>query len=173
MEEDCKEYFGKYRGTVENCQDLQGLGRVQVSVPDVLGDGKSAWAMPSVPYGGKGVGFFAVPPNKSHVWVEFERGDPDYPIWSGCFWMLGEAPDPTPGPQQIAAKMLKTDTISLTLNDLAGAGGFSLEVKLPPPANMAKIEAKADGLTIAWGSNSIKLSVDGVSINGSNLKVLP
>ena len=23
------------------------------------------------------------------VWVEFEQGDPDYPIWTGCYWGIG------------------------------------------------------------------------------------
>lgn len=173
MEEECKTYFGKYRGTVENPADPQGLGRVQVSVPDVLGGGKFPWAMPCVPYAGKGVGFFAIPPKRAHIWVEFERGDINYPVWSGCFWHAGEAPDPVPGPQQIAAKILKTDKIVMILDDLPGVGGFSLEVALPPPAGKAKIEIKADGLTISWGANKIQCRVDGVSINGSNLKVLP
>ena len=96
MEEDCKTCFGKYRGTVEDPVDPQGMGRVQVSVPDVLGEGKFSWAMPCTPYAGKGVGFFAIPPERAHVWVEFERGDINYPVWSGCFWHAGEAPDPAP-----------------------------------------------------------------------------
>lgn len=173
MSEECKQYFGKYRGTVENPLDPKGEGRIQVSVPDVLGEGRMAWAMPCVPYAGKGVGFFAIPPINANVWVEFERGDPDYPIWSGCFWHTGEAPEPLPGPQQIAAKILKTDTVTMKLDDTPGIGGFSLEIILPPPAGMAKIEAKASGLTIQWGANTIECGVDGVSINNPNLKVLP
>ena len=30
-----------------------------------------------------------VPLPGSGVWVEFEQGDPDYPIWVGCFWGSG------------------------------------------------------------------------------------
>ena len=86
------QFFGKYRGTVANNIDPQMMGRVQVSVPSVLGEGQLSWAMPCVPYAGSGVGFFAIPPNGANVWVEFEAGDPDYPIWSGCFWGMGEAP---------------------------------------------------------------------------------
>ena len=76
-------FYGKYRGEVVNPLDPSGLGRVQVSVPDVMGDGRMAWAMPCLPGAGPGVGFFAIPPVGAKVWVEFERGDPDYPIWSG------------------------------------------------------------------------------------------
>ena len=83
--------------------------------------------MPCVPYAGSGVGFFAVPPVGANVWVEFEGGDPDYPIWSGCFWGRRGARAARPA----ADKMLKTDGITLTLNDLPGAGGFTIEVGPP------------------------------------------
>ena len=29
---------------------------------------------------------------EADVWVEFEAGDPSYPIWVGCFWADGQAP---------------------------------------------------------------------------------
>ena len=66
-------------------------GRVQVSVPAVLGDGQLSWAEACVPYAGDSVGLFVVPPVGANVWVEFEGGDPAYPILGGCFWGPGEA----------------------------------------------------------------------------------
>jgi uncharacterized protein involved in type VI secretion and phage assembly len=39
-----------------------------------------------VPIGGIQSGFWAVPAVSSGVWIEFEQGDPDYPIWVGGFW---------------------------------------------------------------------------------------
>ena len=44
--------------------------------------------MPCVPIAGKQSGVFVVPQIGSGVWVEFEQGDPDYPIWVGGFWGL-------------------------------------------------------------------------------------
>ncbi len=67
-------------------------GRIQVSAPAVLGGTHARWAMPCVPYAGPGVGLFAIPPVGANVWVEFEGGDLDYPIWTGCFWGIGEVP---------------------------------------------------------------------------------
>jgi hypothetical protein len=78
--------FGKYRGTVINNIDPMQIGRIQVMVPDVAGFVPSTWAMPCVPVAGINNGMFAVPMVGSGVWVEFERGDPDYPIWVGCYW---------------------------------------------------------------------------------------
>jgi len=79
-------YFGKYRGTVINNIDPMQIGRLLVMVPDVTGLIPSTWAMPCAPIAGIQNGMFALPLPGSGVWVEFEQGDPDYPIWVGCFW---------------------------------------------------------------------------------------
>jgi hypothetical protein len=81
-------YYGKYRGTVVENIDPEQIGRVLVMVPDVLGITPSSWAMPCVAAAGIQSGMFIVPPIGSGVWVEFEQGDPDYPIWTGGFWGL-------------------------------------------------------------------------------------
>jgi len=83
-----KKYYGKYRGTVTNNIDPQQLGRIQVIVTDVSNLIPGSWAMPCVPIAGKQSGVFVVPQIGSGVWVEFEQGDPDYPIWVGGFWGL-------------------------------------------------------------------------------------
>jgi len=168
--DECPSYFGKYRGEVVNALDPQGLGRVQVSVPDVLGDGRMAWAMPCSPWAGPGVGLFAIPPVGAKVWVEFERGDPDYPVWCGGFWGLGEAPA-APGPQQMLTRVLAGDNFRFEVLDIPGAPTLSLSLALA--TGEAKVEADATAMTLTWGSSTVKLSLDGVSINGSNLKVLP
>jgi hypothetical protein len=86
-------YYGKYRGTVIDNIDPEQIGRVLVEVPDVLGLTPSSWAMPCVPAAGIQAGVFVVPPIGSQVWVEFEQGDPDYPIWTGGFWgLVAEVP---------------------------------------------------------------------------------
>ena len=79
------QFYGKYRGTVVSNVDPQNMGRLSVTVPDVSNIQTSTWAMPSAALAGSQSGFFAVPPVGSNVWVEFEQGDSDYPIWSGCF----------------------------------------------------------------------------------------
>jgi hypothetical protein len=80
-----KKYYGKYRGTVINNLDPMMIGRIQVIVPDVSII-PGTYAMPCAPLAGIQNGMFAVPIIGSGVWVEFEQGDPDYPIWTGCFW---------------------------------------------------------------------------------------
>ena len=66
-----KQFFGKYRGKVENNVDPQQQGRVQVSVPAVLGSGSLSWAMPCMPYAGPQVGLFTIPVNVFKAVGEF------------------------------------------------------------------------------------------------------
>jgi len=163
------QFFGKYRGKVENNLDPQMMGRVQVSVPAVLGDGRLSWAMPCAPYAGPQVGFFAIPPNDANVWVEFEGGDPDYPIYAGGFWGIGEAPAVPAVP---FVKVFKTDNIMLKLDDTPGAGGFTLEINPPSSATPLSIVGNAMGIEISNGAAKISLTPVSVSINDGALEVI-
>lgn len=112
-------FYGKYRGTVVNNVDPMQIGRVQVQVPDVSGVLPTSWAMPCLPVAGAQMGLYAVPPVGANVWVEFEQGDPDYPIWVGCFWnTAAEVPAPArtapPGLSHIA---LSAAGASILVND--------------------------------------------------------
>jgi uncharacterized protein involved in type VI secretion and phage assembly len=89
-----QKFYGKYRGTVLNPIDPMGIGRILASVPAVSALLPTSWCMPCYPLAGKLMGTSFVPQIGSGVWVEFEGGDPDKPIWSGCFWGI-EAELPT------------------------------------------------------------------------------
>ena len=111
-------YYGKYRGTVLQNIDPEQIGRIMVEVPDVLGLTPSSWAMPCVPAAGIQAGCFIVPPIGSQVWVEFEQGDPNYPIWTGGFWGLvadlpifATSPPPIPPGQNIVLQSIGQNTV--------------------------------------------------------------
>ncbi len=87
-------FLGLYRATVVDNVDPQYSGRVRVAVPEVLGDGQSGWAMPCVPYLDPDLNLVTIPPVGTGVWVTFEGGDPDYPVWMGCYFSAGEGPGP-------------------------------------------------------------------------------
>jgi uncharacterized protein involved in type VI secretion and phage assembly len=144
-------FFGKYRGKVANNVDSMQLGRLQVTVPAVLGEGQLSWAMPCTPVG-------------ANVWVEFEEGDTDYPIWSGCFWGSGECPA---SPAVAEMKVLKTDTAIITISDMPGAGGIKIET-----TSGMKIEISATGIEINNGQGaSIKMNGPKISLNDQALEV--
>jgi len=114
-------FYGKYRGTVINNIDPLQIGRIQVMVPDVSNLVPTSWAMPCVPIAGKQEGTFFVPQIGAGVWVEFEQGDPDYPIWVGGFWgiaaevpALALAPPPIPPGQNIVMQTTLQNTLLIS-----------------------------------------------------------
>jgi uncharacterized protein involved in type VI secretion and phage assembly len=167
-------FWGKYRGTVSDANDLERKGRVKARVPDVFGQDDSGWAMPCVPVGGSGSGFFGVPEVGAGVWIEFERGDPEYPVWSGC-WRGGTADFPTeilgtPEPQK-HMMLLTQGGHSLLLDDTPGTGGITLET-----SGGQKITLKATGVEITDGTGGkITLDPTGIEINngkGGSIKMM-
>lgn len=82
------ELFGKYRGIVVDATSPTGQGRLQVDVPAV---GVTAvWAeasLPPVP-----TSLLKLPEPGATVWVEFEGGDVDLPIWTGATWGSSSPP---------------------------------------------------------------------------------
>lgn len=159
------QFHGKYRGTVVSNDDPLGLGRLQIEVPSVLGTSRLSWAMPCVPFAGEKVGFLALPAKDARIWVEFEGGDPDHPIWVGCFWddrsHLPEDPfDP-------AHKVFRTKGATVTLSDADADRGVTITT--------------ADGMTVRIGPQKIEidngakatitLQGNTTSINGNALEV--
>lgn len=156
-----RQFLGKYRGTVVDNEDPLMLGRLQVAVPQVLGEVLTAWAMPCVPYAGLAVGFYMMPPVGAAVWVEFEGGDPDYPIWAGCFWREGERPIEAELPTM---RMIQTASGKLVFNDLPGEGGFTLSVTDPAVTVPITLTASSTGVSITLAEVRIGMTETGVTI---------
>ena len=168
-----QKYYGKYRGTVVNNLDPMQLGRIQAMVPDVFGLSISSWAMPCVPIAGKQQGIFVLPQIGSGVWIEFEQGEPDYPIWVGGFWGLAAEvpslalapPAPPPG-QNIVIQTTGQNT--LLMSDVPGpTGGIMLK---SPTGAMVLVNDM--GITISNGKGaSIIMTGPSISITGQPVNV--
>jgi uncharacterized protein involved in type VI secretion and phage assembly len=114
-------YFGKYRGLVANNIDPSSKGRLQVSVPAVYGSNTMNWALPCTPYAGPQQGFYFIPPVGANIWVEFEGGNLNAPIWSGCFWGDGECPGGLAGDRiTITAQGIRLESASGATVELSG-----------------------------------------------------
>jgi hypothetical protein len=89
-------FFGKYRAVVINTTDPEGLGRIQVEAPELGNVEVLGWALPCFPTisSSKKIGS-ALPPVGASVWIEFERGDPLFPIWSGRFFSTAAETPPS------------------------------------------------------------------------------
>lgn len=176
-------FYGKYRGVVTDNKDPSSLGRIQVSVPAVPGM-KQSWASPCVPYAGDQVGFYAIPPIDAKVWVEFEGGDPTYPIWSGCFWYAKEVPKEikinSKDPSQV--KVFKTRVATLWIDDTDKKGQVVLQFKdssITSNPLTIKLVLNQNALTISSQSgkglskvtmNALDISTDSTTLNTSTSK---
>ena len=165
-------YFGKYRGTVLNNLDPMQQGRLMVQVPDVAGLIPTTWAMPCVPVAGIQNGMFALPTIGSAVWVEFEQGNPDFPIWVGCFW---GSPAEVPVLAHATPPVLQSITLQtqlqngLTISDLPGpTGGIMLK-----SATGAMLIVNDTGIYIQNGKGAaITMVGPTVTVNNGALTVI-
>lgn len=165
-------FYGKFRGVVLNNIDPMQMARVQVQVPDVLGLGISSWAMPCVPFAGQQSGMFVLPQIGAGVWVEFEQGNQDYPIWVGGFWgSAAEVPAlALVGLPVSPSIVLQTGNQNgLTISDLPGpTGGILLKT-----LTGAMISINEIGITISNGQGAtIMLNGPAVNINQGALTVI-
>ncbi len=166
-----EKYYGKYRGLVINNIDPEQRGRIQVQVADVPTLFPPTWAMPCLPVGGIQTGMFTVPPIGAGVWVEFEQGDPDYPVWVGCYWgSTAETPALAklvpPGVFGITMQSVAQNAIQLS--DLPGpTGGIILK-----STTGASIIVNDTGIYIQNGKGaSILLVGPAVTITGSPVTI--
>lgn len=163
--------YGKYRATVLNNLDPQNQGRIMVQLGDHYGLFPSTWAMPAFAFAAKaGAGLVALPQIGSAVWVEFEAGDPDYPIWTGAFY-----PDPAGFPPlALAGATPATPNIHIQTST-----GTSITLSDNPAQNVliktttgAMIMIGAAGITMSNGQGaSIQMSGPSVIINNGALTI--
>ncbi|MEG4318621.1 MULTISPECIES: phage baseplate assembly protein V [unclassified Microcoleus] len=153
-------FYGKYRGTVTDIDT--GTLRIKAKVPAVLGQQKTGWCMPCVPYAGSNVGFAFLPEEGTGVWIEFEGGDVSYPIWTGCYWRADEQPeDATPTVKAIVTKsghkiLLDDDRETITIAD----------------SNNNTITLESSGITLERQGKKVVISDAKVDVNDGSLEVI-
>ena len=164
-----RDFFGKYRGQVTDNADPLGNGRLQVRVPQVLGD-VSVWAQPCVPYAGPQLGWYTTPEIDTGVWVEFEAGAPSYPIWTGFFWNDGDIDSADTDP---SIKFFRTKKALLRIDD--SSGEIIFENTDGSTITFTSDEIVIKSATVkqeASGGKSTNLSSASFKANDGNLEVL-
>jgi uncharacterized protein involved in type VI secretion and phage assembly len=169
-------YFGKYRGTVTDNADPTKRARLKVRVPAVLGD-LEVWALPCVPYAGNKVGFYFLPEPDTGVWVEFEAGDPSFPIWSGFFWADDQLPEEATG---AIKKVLRTEAATLVFDDDApeihafvdDAGDVTIGDEVVIQRDQATHTVSTDGVKSEIGGQKTELTQSSFSVDGGALEVM-
>lgn len=170
-----RNFYGKYRATVLNNIDPDQKGRLMLIIPDVLGQTPSTWAESCTPLAGPtgpSMGVYMVPPIGAGVWVEFEQGDPNFPIWVGCRWgsssdVPSEAKDGLPTSPNIVIKSLLQH--SIVVSDLPGPkGGITLT-----STTGATIKVNDIGITIDNGKGAkIEMLGPSIDMNNGALKII-
>ncbi len=156
-------FYGKYRGTVTDNDDPDGLARIMAQVPAVMGETEVGWALPAFPFAGQGHGLVMLPELGSMVWIEFEAGNLNYPIWTGCFFLPGQRPTPdTTGARVIVTPsghelVLDDDDSTVRLKHSGGA----------------TCEMTGSDITLSIGGSKIVLSNTAITINDGVLKIGP
>jgi uncharacterized protein involved in type VI secretion and phage assembly len=146
------------------------MGRIAVQVADVSNVQISTWALPCAHFTGSQAGFFSVPPVGANVWVEFEQGNSDYPIWSGCFWGSSDDVPPMalagpPGQQTIVLQSVGGNI--LVISDAPGpSGGILLKT-----SSGSSLAINDTGITITNGQATISISGPTVTVNNGALAV--
>jgi uncharacterized protein involved in type VI secretion and phage assembly len=180
-------YYGKYRAFVVDNADPEDRGRLRLKVPSVLNEEViSGWALPCVPYGGAAnQGFFFIPEVDAGVWVEFEGGNLDYPVWVGTYWGKpggeSEAPKPNDGtgaeegsvqnpPTRKIIKSLKGHTIQLEDADDEEMILITMIVK-DKPSNVIVLDSKGIKITDT-NENVLTMSDKGVNITDMNGNII-
>ncbi len=157
----CQQFLGKYRGTVVNNIDLERRNRIQAIVPDISSVIPTSWAEACMP-----PGHAYIPMIGAGVWIEFEQGDPDYPIWSGS--IAGSAIDvplaanltPPGVPQTTIASSVTQH--SITVSDSPATG-----IMLKTPGVTMISMTDGGGIIITNGAAAISMQGPVITITGT------
>ena len=165
-------YFGKYRGVVTDVDDPNNQCRIRATVPALLGEHPCGWALPAAAFGGDGHGMVMLPKVGSGVWIEFEAGRLDVPIWTGAWWASGQRP----APQGARVRVIVSENGHKFIYDdeadelrLVHAGGPEITLtgdKIVLRCGLCEITVSDD--TISLNHGLIKVGLAGVSlVNGA------
>ena len=163
-------YYGKFRGVVTSADDPMSRGRVKAQVT-LGGNAVEVWADACTPYAGDRNGAFAIPPVGAGVWLEFEQGDPDRPIWTGCWWKEGEVGGAFSG-VAIASLPVVLQSTGRHRIVLAGGGDDSVVIETAQGGQGPRIVMTNSSMKISCGPRmSIEITQTEVKINSEALVV--
>jgi uncharacterized protein involved in type VI secretion and phage assembly len=173
-----RRFYGKYRGLVVDNHDPESLGRLTLRVPSVLGPKVvTGWALPCVPYGGDlNQGFLCIPEPGAGVWVEFEEGDLEFPIWVGTFWSkLGRDNSELPKPNNADGSEQENVQKPPTRKIIKTKRGHTIQFEdadgeeriiICDGEQENRIVFSQGGISIESKSNAIVMADQGITING-------
>lgn len=171
-------YYSIYRGFVADNNDPENLARVKVKVPQIYGEDyiPDYWAWPRGMPAGKNMGLFIMPNKDDCIWVTFENGDTDYPVWEHGWWADGEVPAEAKNngtnPSNIVLQGVKGHRIEIDNNNnrvkVSTKRGIALVID---EKSGVTIEALNKDVTINSGTSKVVISSGEVSITAGSISV--
>jgi len=159
-------YYGSYRAYVHNNEDPLDMNRVQLIIPMLNPTAvDETWAFPKNSWGGKDYGINLLPRKADVVWVEFQNGDPDYPVWSHASYAKGEKPKEFSSINHYGFKTPRGTLI--VIND--NKGEEEVLVRLNNKAEWVKIkkeELEVEAKLIKLGTNGDEAAIMGETLLG-------
>ena len=157
-------YYGIYRGVVKDNQDPDNYGRVKVHVPQIHGDSyPDVWAWPKAAWAGNKCGFFMIPDVGQTVYVVFDHGRPDKPLWDGGWWGKG---DPHPDMKHKQILLITPEGLRFHLDRvnkvITLAIGTDKEVRLTESQATFKHPSK-----VVIEAPSTTVEADNIKLNGN------
>lgn len=149
-----KKISGVVIGLVQDLNDPERQGRIQLQFPWLSEAHRSAWAPVAAPMAGKKRGVFYMPELGDEVLVAFEHGDFDHPFIVGFLWNGVDTPPETTNKNRI----IKTPGgHQLRFEDTDGAKKVILKSN---GGHQVEIDDTAETITIQTqsGNQSIVLS---------------
>jgi uncharacterized protein involved in type VI secretion and phage assembly len=154
-------YYGKYSGVVTDIADPDDRCRIKARLPRLLDGQVTGWAEPALPFAGSGHGIVMLPKVGDGVWIEFEAGNLDQPIWTGCFFAAGARPEPRGERVRVIATESGHKVILDEEND---------EIRLVHPTG-GTLTMSATEIVLALGACELKMSATEIALNNGMVKV--
>ena len=152
-------FYGKYRGIVRDIDE--SLCLIKAEVPAIYEEQQSPWAVPALPFAGGSHGLVLLPEVGDGVWIEFEAGDIDRPIWSGCWFASGEQPDPA----GVRKRVLGTSTgHKIVLDEDRN------EIQIQHPGG-AEFTMSDSDIVLKLGICELKITSSEINLNNGMVKV--
>jgi len=177
-----RQIYGIFRAVVADVNDPKKLDRVRVRVPEILGGVVTDWVWPKV----VAPGWSWKPRVNEPVWVQFENGDIDRPLYCGCWYPATDGKSTVPDESQAEYpfhRMIKTpDGHKIEFKDLdpedensahyvriTSAGGHVIELMDTKDSEKVTIKSKigtADGHEIVMDAKAETIAIkhkDGIT----------
>ena len=99
----------------------------------------------------------------SNVWIEFEQGDPNHPIWVGGFWGSAAELPPT--------ALTAPPALPIMIMENATKDGFVISDTPVPAVAPLPIGLPAGGIVLKSGTSYVRIDKTGISIFGLKVTI--